>query len=96
MTFKVSVENNCSHFLFFEPRLDYLFLKKIESDLLVRIKESKEIIFDLSNVIFFGSAFIRICLEAIKAVGKSNFKIANAHGMTEKLLSVSHMKEFTI
>jgi anti-anti-sigma regulatory factor len=77
-----SEDDNTLHCLF-SGRLDWTVCSEIERDLLQRVSNFKDnrgdvrLTFDLADVVYVSSAFLRICLICYKAVGKNCFSITN-------------------
>ena len=82
---------------FFSSRLDGLVCSTVERELLHRITEFKNnrekvrLVFDLADVVFISSAFLRICLMHFKDVGKDCFSITN---VSEEIHKVFHISGF--
>ncbi|HRP02118.1 MAG TPA: STAS domain-containing protein [Candidatus Kapabacteria bacterium] len=47
------------------------------------------IVYDLKNIVFVSSYFLRVCLNSIKFIGKDNFKIINIHPEVKKVFIIS-------
>ena len=81
----------------FTERLDGVVCSTIESELSRRAttfkngRENSRLIFDLRNVIFISSAFLRLCLMHYKAFGKNGFSITN---VSEEIHKVFHISGF--
>ncbi|MGD9108280.1 MAG: STAS domain-containing protein [Gammaproteobacteria bacterium] len=54
----------------------------------------KKIIFDLRNVDYVASAFLRICITIIKKTGKDDFAIINTKPQIKKIFKISGLEEF--
>jgi anti-anti-sigma factor len=75
--------------IFENPRWDYKAVRKNEDFLIKEFSGKSKIIFDLKNVEFITSAFVRICLEVVKIVGKGNFKILNTQEFVKTVFKTS-------
>ena len=81
----------------FPDRLDGLACSSVERELLCRITEFKNsrtnvrLVFDLADVVFISSAFLRICLIHFKAVGHDYFSVTN---VSEEIHKVFHISGF--
>jgi anti-anti-sigma factor len=77
-----SEENNTLHCTF-SGKLDTLTCSRIEGTLNKRVADFLKkqdvayFVFDLSEVDYVSSAFLRICLCHFKLAGKNNFRIKN-------------------
>ena len=82
----------------FSHRLDSTNCVKWEEGLFEKIKEKNAaVVFDLNDVNYIASHFLRICLKVSKESGKGNFKIINAHDNVKKVFKMSNMeREFKI
>ena len=82
----------------FSGRLDGSVCAEIERDLLLRVSRFKEcredirLNFDLGEVVYISSPFLRICLICYKTVGANVFYITNA---SEEIHKVFHVSGFT-
>ena len=52
-------------------------------------KEITKIVFDIKEVDYIASAFIRTCIKAAQAVGKDNFALINSTPMIKKTFKVA-------
>jgi anti-anti-sigma factor len=90
-------ENGNTLLCTFVGRLDGNVCSAIEQDLVHRIthfkanREDVRLIFDLSDVVYVSSAFLRICLMYLKSVGKNSFAVVN---VSEEILKVFHITGF--
>ena len=72
------MENNGVLECHFSGRLDTLSSQAIDIELKERLTpEIKEIIFDLSNVEYLSSSFLRLCISSLRHTGKERFKVTN-------------------
>ncbi|MDR0327687.1 MAG: STAS domain-containing protein [Planctomycetaceae bacterium] len=83
----------------FSGRLDWMVSSEIERELLRRVSDFKEgresvhLTFDLSEVVYVSSAFLRLCLICYKIVGKNSFNIINASDDIHSVFSISGFAE---
>ena len=81
----------------FAGRLDGIACSEIELELLQRVtafRENREkayLTFDLAEVVFISSAFLRLCLILFKTFGKDCFAITN---VSEDIHKVFHISGF--
>ena len=79
----------------FSGRLDGSVCSTIEQDLLRRVScfkachEGIRLIFDLGEVVYISSAFLRICLICYRTVDENVFYITNASEEIHKVFHVS-------
>ncbi|RLD09785.1 MAG: hypothetical protein DRI44_07725 [Chlamydiae bacterium] len=79
----------------FNGRLDTVNCSKWEKELLDKAKESKNpVIFDLGNVEYVASGFLRVCLQASKLVGTEKLKLINANEYVRKVFSLSGFDKY--
>lgn len=52
-----------------------------------------ELVFDLGEVDFVASAFLRVCLEAFKKVGAENFSIINVSPSVMMVFEISGLEK---
>lgn len=53
------------------------------------IKPGDKVIFDLSQVDYVASSFIRICVQYARAVGSERFSVANCQPFVKKTFKIS-------
>ena len=81
----------------FSDRLDGHVCSSLEQELLRRIAEFRNlyenvrIIFDLDEVVYVSSAFLRICLMQLRAFGKDNFIVTS---VAEEIYNVFYVSGF--
>ena len=84
-------------FCLFSGRLDGYVCSEIENDLLCQVNDFKKnrksvrLTFDLADVVFISSAFLRICLICCKIIDKNGFAITN---VSEETYNVFHISGF--
>ena len=90
--------DNTLHCLFL-GRLDGHLCSEIESSLLQKVSEYKnncdnaQLIFDLADVVFVSSAFLRICLICCRSFGKNRFFITNVSDEIHNVFRISGISE---
>ncbi len=89
------ISNEKSAKFLFSGRLDTNVSREIEAQIENEIQKAKnvnpsiEIIFDVEDVTFIASAFIRICIKAAKITGKQNFSIINSSPAIKKTFKIA-------
>jgi len=63
-------------------------------DEVIHKKSPQKIIFDLNNVAYVASAFLRICISMVKKMGKDNFLIINTQPQIKKIFKISGLEDF--
>ncbi|MDR2441370.1 MAG: STAS domain-containing protein [Planctomycetaceae bacterium] len=87
-------EDNNTLRCIFSGKLDTLTCSNLEDTLNKRIigfLEKQDVaclIFDLSDVNYISSAFLRLCLCYFKSAGKKNFRIENPNQEVQKVLQI--------
>lgn len=77
-----------------EEKLDSLACQKLEWELDMRINEyHKNIVFDLENVEYISSTFIRICIKMVKLIGKERFYITHANPNVMNVFSMANLTD---
>lgn len=66
--------------------------KIIEEKLQQKLPE--KVIFDLEDVTYVASAFLRICITMVKKIGKENFVLINTQPQVKKIFIISGLEEF--
>jgi anti-sigma B factor antagonist len=82
----------------FTERLDTANCQQIEEELYNKVQESKvPVIFNLQDVDYVASAFLRMCLKVAKEVGPGNFSVINVHPSVKKVFKIAGFdKELSI
>jgi anti-anti-sigma factor len=81
----------------FSGRLDWSTCSEIERELLSRVTEFRNrhenvrLVFDLTEVIFVSSIFLRLCLIYYKTLGAPYFAVVN---VSEEIYEVFHVSGF--
>lgn len=78
----------------FPPQIDTCECEKFEAELLKKINSaSGKIMFDLADVAFICSEFIKICCMAQKKAGAENFSLKRLNPMIYKVFRVAGLTE---
>ena len=82
----------------FSGHLDSANVAKWESWLTEKIEETdKKVVFDLENVPYVSSGFLRICIQVSKKIGQKNLSIIHTCDYVHKVMTVSGLdKQFKI
>lgn len=76
----------------FDARLDSLHCSTLEPELTEKLKNiSKPVEFDLNQVEFVASAFLRICLASCQKVGVEKFSIVHISPNVKKVFKIAGM-----
>jgi len=92
--FEIENTLNC----LFSGRLDEQICSEIEHDLIQRVSDFKkdredvQLNFDLAEVIFISSPFLRLCLICFRIFGKDSFVVTN---VSAEIHQVFHISGFT-
>lgn len=57
------------------------------------LKEPEFVVFDLAEVSFIASIFLRLCLKTFKKMGRERFCIINASPSVIKIFTIAGLKE---
>ena len=84
--------------LTFTGRMDFLAVAKsieiIEAEPVMKDwKPENKIVFDLREVDYIASSFIRICVSYAKQAGRGGFSIANCQPFVKKTFKISGLDE---
>lgn len=77
----------------FPERIDTIESQTIESELNSRVDTSSIIRFDLSEVDYICSSFLRICLWYYQHFGKDRFQIVNVKLPVQKVLEMANLAQ---
>lgn len=78
----------------FPTRIETGAAISFEQQLAVKTKELKTpVIFDLNQVEYISSSFIRICIRMYKELGKSNFKIINPSPFVKDIFKLTGLAQ---
>jgi anti-anti-sigma factor len=79
----------------FEGRLDTATCSGIDSEVNTLVETAGQpVVFDLKNVDFVSSAFLRLCISAVKKTGPGKFQVANAAPQIKKVFKIAGMDQF--
>jgi anti-anti-sigma factor len=56
-------------------------------------KEPESVVFDLAEVTFIGSIFIRLCLKTFKKMGREHFRIVNVSPAVQRIFVMAGLDE---
>jgi anti-anti-sigma factor len=84
--------------LSFTGRMDFIAAGKVEEIMLnepymKNLKPGDNIVFDLKEVDYIASSFIRICVSQAKKVGRSRFSITNCQPFVKKTFKISGLDD---
>ena len=70
--------------------LDTAACNQFGPELLERVeKSSLPVVFDMSEVEFVASAFLSICIKAVRAAGEERFRMQHVRPLVRKVLDVT-------
>ncbi len=70
-------------------KIDTIASQEIENELSEIDFKGKSLCFDIQNVEYISSAFLRICVKMSKTVGQNNFKLVNVKPELKKVLKIA-------
>jgi anti-anti-sigma factor len=74
----------------FDERLDTANCQQIEDELFSKVQESKSpVIFNMQDVDYVASSFLRMCLRVAKEVGPGNLSVINVHPNVKKVFKIA-------
>jgi anti-anti-sigma factor len=75
----------------FPERLDTIKCQEIEKEVMQKIDEESKlkVVFDLKDVKYIASSFLRIIVQVVKKVTSPNFNIANVPPEIKKVLKMA-------
>lgn len=75
-------------------KMDTLNASILESEIDKNLKENiTSITFDLKDVDYISSAFLRIVIKTVKALGKENFTVLNVQPSIMKVFKIANLTE---
>ncbi|MFZ2657541.1 MAG: STAS domain-containing protein [Victivallales bacterium] len=78
----------------FEGRMDTSACSVIEKEVDGQVgKAGQPVVFDLKNVDFVSSAFLRFCISAAKKTGAGKFQVTNASPQIKKVFKIAGMDQ---
>lgn len=86
--------------LFFKGKLDTEAVQEIAEQIELEISNEKsmageklKVVFDIKDVSFVASAFIRTCIKAAKSVSEGSFSILNSSPMIKKTFKIAGLSD---
>ncbi len=74
----------------FSERMDTANCEQVEEELFNKVREAKvPVVFNVQAVDYVASAFLRMCLRAVKEVGANNFSVINVHPNVKKVFKIA-------
>ncbi|MFH1305716.1 MAG: STAS domain-containing protein [Candidatus Omnitrophota bacterium] len=74
----------------FSRRLDSANCAKWEEWLYKKVEGSKTpVVFDMKDVDYIASGFLRICIKVLKEIGEDNLSVINAHQNVKKIFKLA-------
>ena len=86
---KVGAKVICS----FESRMDTVKCMEAEKIVLVHIADAAEVVFDLVDVDYIASSFLRLCGKSSNRVKAGNFSIINVKPAVKKVFKIAGLAE---
>jgi anti-anti-sigma factor len=78
----------------FTGKLDTLSSQTIDAELKGKLNaEVKEVIFNLLQVDYLSSSFLRICLSTLHHIGKENLHVINVSPTVLKVFQIANLTE---
>ena len=78
----------------FSGKLDTLKTQTIDIELKEKLTdEVKEVKFDLAQIEYISSSFLRICIATLRHTGKEQFKIINVSPTVLKVFQIANLTE---
>ena len=83
-------------FIKFEGRMDTLACSGIEKEVNSEVEKAEQaLVFDLKDVDFVSSAFLRFCISAAKKTGAGKFQVINVAPQIKRVFKIAGMDQFT-
>jgi anti-anti-sigma factor len=74
----------------FEGRLDTARCAELDFDVRAALAEAdRPVVFDLADVTFISSSFLRLCLFALKRAGEDRFHVVHAAPTIKKVFKIA-------
>jgi len=74
----------------FSGRMDTDSSSKIENELFEKVQAAEvPVIFDLKEVEYVSSAFLRICMKVVREIGRDRFKIIDPMPPVKKVFKIA-------
>ncbi|MCF7790639.1 MAG: STAS domain-containing protein [Victivallales bacterium] len=73
----------------FEGRMDTIKCMSAEKDVVENINENDQVVFDLKEVDYIASSFLRLCGRASNTVGVENFSVINVSPSVKKVFKIA-------
>lgn len=92
MTVKYEENGKCVTF-FFDGRMDTIKCMTAEKEIVIMLDDYEEIIFDLQNVEYIASSFLRLCGRASNKVKPGRFSIINVTPSVKKVFKIAGLAD---
>jgi len=88
------VDNNGVLICYFKGQMNTSVCSDLEMELLDHISNyTGKILFDLSDVSYIASSFLRLCITTVKRVSSDRFNIVNANSDVYEIFEVSGLDD---
>jgi len=79
----------------FPQKMDTFNSQQLEEALKDKgLGSGKKVVFDMENITFISSYFLRICFKAFRDAGEGNFSMINATSEVKKVLMIAGYDKF--
>jgi len=74
----------------FSGKLDSAECQNWESELTEKVNEAENaVVFDMKDVVYIASSFLRICIQVPKLIGSENFSLINVSPHVRKVFKLA-------
>jgi anti-anti-sigma factor len=78
----------------FSGQLSFAACETLDGEMDMALQEEPEtVVFDLAEVTFIGSTFIRLCLKTFKKMGREHFRIVNVSPAVQRIFVMAGLDE---
>jgi anti-anti-sigma regulatory factor len=91
MKYSCKIANNTLE-VTFPKQLTFIVCEDIEEELFEKVKQVEYVLFNLEEVEYISSEFVKVCAKMLKLLGRKNFTVSNIGEFPEFVFQTSGLK----
>jgi anti-anti-sigma regulatory factor len=95
MEYGYKIENNTLE-VTFPKQLTFIVCEDIEDELFEKANQVENVLFNLTEVEYISSEFVKICAKMLKLLGRNSFTVSNIGEFPEFVFQTSGLKRILV
>ena len=92
MKYECKINNNMLE-VTFPKQLTFIVCEDVEEELFKKVKQVENVLFNLEEVEYISSEFVKLCAKMLKLLGRKNFTLKNVGEFPEFVFQTSGLKK---